>query len=80
MKIPRIGGNDSQPLLVGPLLRASPVLGEAGTTDAGSRLATHQVLLKVYISLSPESCAMMQSSIIHFIDEETGGIVFPWLR
>ena len=34
---------------------------EAGTTDdVGPGLATHQVLLKVYISLSPESCAMMQ--------------------
>lgn len=45
----------------GPLLRASPVLGEAETTgDVGPGLATHQVLLKVYISLSPESCAMMQ--------------------
>jgi len=46
---------------MGPLLRASPVLGEAETTgDVGPGLATHQVLLKVYISLSPESCAMMQ--------------------
>ena len=46
---------------MGPLLRASPVLGEAGTTDdVGPGLAAHQVLLKVYISLSPESCAMMQ--------------------
>ena len=40
---------------------ASPMLGEAGTTDdVGPGLATHQVLLKVYISSSPESCAMMQ--------------------
>lgn len=68
---------------MGPLLHASPVLGEAGTTnDIGPGLATHQVLLKVYISLSPESCAMMQVLDYwrnNFIDEETECIGFPWL-
>lgn len=44
-----------------PLFYDSPMLVEAGTAvNIGQGLATHQVLLEVYISLSSESYPMME--------------------